>query len=59
MKMDKAGAAAVHWEIGFEDFKKALEPYTLDYVAKDFKRKSRGELRELQAKTTNFGKSLH
>jgi len=23
-----------HWQISFEDFKKALEPYTLDYVAK-------------------------
>jgi len=34
MKMDKAGAAGAHWEITFEDFKKALAPYTLDYVAK-------------------------
>jgi len=32
--MDKAGAAAAHWEITFADFKKALEPYTLDFVAK-------------------------
>jgi nitrate reductase NapA len=23
-----------HWEISFEDYKKSLEPYTLDYVAK-------------------------
>ncbi|EAJ5672927.1 periplasmic nitrate reductase subunit alpha [Campylobacter lari] len=23
-----------HWEISFEDFKKALDPYTLEYVAK-------------------------
>ena len=34
MKMDKADAAMLHWEISFEDFKKGLEPYTLDYVAK-------------------------
>ena len=29
---DAAGAAA-HWLITFEDFKKAVEPYTLDFVA--------------------------
>ncbi len=23
-----------HWEISFEEYKKSLEPYTLDYVAK-------------------------
>ncbi|PAF48219.1 nitrate reductase catalytic subunit [Helicobacter sp. 12S02232-10] len=34
MKMDNASKADAHWEIGFEDFKKALEPYTLDFVAK-------------------------
>lgn len=34
LKMDNAKKADVHWEIGFEDFKKALEPYTLDFVAK-------------------------
>ncbi|MGD2083449.1 MAG: nitrate reductase catalytic subunit NapA, partial [Chromatiales bacterium] len=28
-----AGSAGKHWQIGFEDFKKALEPYTLDFVA--------------------------
>ena len=26
-------AAAKHWLIGFEDFKRAVEPYTLDFVA--------------------------
>lgn len=26
--------AGNHWEISFDDFKKALEPYTLDFVAK-------------------------
>ena len=34
MKMDKAGKAGAHWVITFEEFKKALEPYTLDYVAR-------------------------
>jgi nitrate reductase NapA len=28
-----AGAPQKHWLIGFEDFKRALEPYTLDFVA--------------------------
>lgn len=26
-------AAGAHWEISFEEFKKGVEPYTLDYVA--------------------------
>ncbi|WP_394988819.1 nitrate reductase catalytic subunit NapA [uncultured Helicobacter sp.] len=30
---DKAKEADTHWEIGFDDFKKALDPYTLDFVA--------------------------
>jgi nitrate reductase NapA len=30
---DSAGNAAAHWLISFEDFKRALEPYTLDFVA--------------------------
>lgn len=34
MKMDNASRAGVHWEISFEEFKKALNPYTLDFVAK-------------------------
>lgn len=33
MKMDKANVAGNHWGISFEDFKKGLEPYTLDFVA--------------------------
>ena len=33
MEMKHAGAAKKHWIITFEDFKKALAPYTLDYVA--------------------------
>ncbi|WP_353663104.1 nitrate reductase catalytic subunit NapA [Hydrogenimonas sp. SS33] len=34
MKMVHRGHALGHWEISFEEFKKGLEPYTLDYVAK-------------------------
>ena len=34
LEMKHRSAAKKHWVIGFEDFKKALEPYTLDYVAK-------------------------
>ncbi|WOE70050.1 nitrate reductase catalytic subunit NapA [Hydrogenimonas thermophila] len=34
MEMKHRGHALGHWEITFEEFKKGLEPYTLDYVAK-------------------------
>ncbi|WP_456323294.1 nitrate reductase catalytic subunit NapA [Hydrogenimonas sp.] len=33
MKMVHRGHALGHWGISFEEFKKGLEPYTLDYVA--------------------------
>lgn len=33
MEMKNRASAGKHWQITFEDFKKALEPYTLDYVA--------------------------
>lgn len=33
LEMKHSGQADAHWVISFEDFKKALEPYTLDYVA--------------------------
>lgn len=32
--MKNTGGTLGHWEISFEDYKKSLEPYTLDYVAK-------------------------
>jgi len=32
--MHNNGGTLGHWEISFEDYKKSLEPYTLDYVAK-------------------------
>lgn len=33
MEMKNAPKAGKHWNISFEEFKKALEPYTLDFVA--------------------------
>src|SRR5512143_349943 len=33
MEMKNAAKAGTHWAISFEDFKKGLEPYTLDFVA--------------------------
>lgn len=50
LKMKHNSKAGAHWEISFEEFKKALAPYTLDFSAKlikgdpdedleDFKRK--------------------
>lgn len=33
MEMNNTKNASKHWNISFEDFKKALEPYTLDFVA--------------------------
>ncbi|WP_294952437.1 nitrate reductase catalytic subunit NapA [Sulfurovum sp.] len=32
--MKNTAGTLKHWEISFEDYKKSLEPYTLDYVAK-------------------------
>jgi len=34
VKQNSRGKAMKHWQIGFNDFKKGVEPYTLDYVAK-------------------------
>jgi nitrate reductase NapA len=33
MEMKHGGQAGAHWAIAFEEFKKALDPYTLDFVA--------------------------
>lgn len=33
-KMEHQKEAGKHWQITFAQFKEALEPYTLDYVAK-------------------------
>ncbi len=32
--MKNTGGTLKHWEISFEEYKKSLEPFTLDYVAK-------------------------
>jgi nitrate reductase NapA len=42
--------AGKHWLIGFEDFKKALEPYTLDFVAEVSKGDPDEPLEEYKAK---------
>ncbi|MBT4162275.1 MAG: nitrate reductase catalytic subunit NapA [Gammaproteobacteria bacterium] len=34
LEMKHQGKAGAHWTITFEDFKKALDPYDLDYVAR-------------------------
>lgn len=34
LQMKNNASAGKHWAISFDEFKKALEPYTLDYVAK-------------------------
>ena len=33
IEQKSAAAAGAHWKISFEDFKKAVEPYTLEFVA--------------------------
>jgi nitrate reductase NapA len=33
VEQNNAKSAGKHWQISFEDFKKAVEPYTLDFVA--------------------------
>lgn len=43
----KAGA---HWEISFDEFKKALEPYTLDFVAKVAKGDRNEDIEEYKKK---------
>ncbi len=34
IKLVNKNTGLAHWEISFEEYKKSLEPYTLDYVAK-------------------------
>jgi nitrate reductase NapA len=50
MEMKNAAAAGKHWIIGFEDFKKALEPYTLDYVAELAKGDADESIEDFKAK---------
>ena len=50
LEMKHAAAAGAHWLISFEDFKKGLEPYTLDFVAELSKGDSEEPLEDYKAK---------
>ena len=50
MENKHAASAGNHWEISFEDFKTALEPYTLDFVAKIAKGDSKESLESFKEK---------
>jgi len=50
MEMKNSKTAGKHWIIGFEDFKKALEPYTLDYVAEVAKGNDDESIEDFKAK---------
>jgi len=49
-KMVNKPAGLKHWEISFEEYKKFLEPYTLDYVAKISKGNPDEDINEFKAK---------
>ena len=49
-EMKHQNNATDHWEISFEDFKKGLEPYTLDYVAEVAKGDDNESLESFKAK---------
>ena len=49
-KMVNQPAGLKHWEISFEEYKKFLEPYTLDYVAKISKGNPDEDIEEFKAK---------
>ncbi|RUM60267.1 MAG: periplasmic nitrate reductase subunit alpha, partial [Persephonella sp.] len=50
IKMNNRKSAGKHWVISFEEFKKALEPYTLDYVARIAKGDPDEPLEQFKAK---------
>ncbi len=50
MEMKNAAGAAKHWIIGSDDFKKGLEPYTLDFVADLAKGDPDEDIEEFKAK---------
>lgn len=50
MQMKHSAAAGAHWVITFEDFKKALEPYTLDFVSDLAKGDSKESMDSFKAK---------
>ncbi|RXJ57613.1 nitrate reductase catalytic subunit NapA [Candidatus Marinarcus aquaticus] len=49
-KMVNKPAGLKHWEISFEEYKKFLEPYTLDYVAKISKGNPDEDINEFKKK---------
>ncbi|WP_066404207.1 nitrate reductase catalytic subunit NapA [Aliarcobacter cryaerophilus] len=49
-KMVNKNAGLAHWEISFEEYKKSLEPYTLDYVAKISKGNPDEDIEEFKKK---------
>lgn len=49
-EMKHTAQAALNWQIQFEDFKKALEPYTLDYVAQVAKGNPDEDIEEFKKK---------
>ena len=54
MEMKHAAQAGTHWAIGFEEFKKGLEPYTLDFVASLAKGDSAEPLEEFRKKLVSL-----
>ena len=56
VEMKNAGKAANHWAISFEEFKKALAPYTLDYVASVSKGDESESLEDYKKKLQNLAK---
>ncbi len=48
--MENKPAGLKHWEISFEEYKKFLEPYTLDYVAKISKGNPDEDINEFKKK---------
>lgn len=50
LEMKNSSSAAKHWSITFEEFKKALEPYTLEYVANLAKGDANEDLEEFKIK---------
>ena len=56
LEMKNTNSAGKHWIISFNDFKKALEPYTLDYVAEVAKGNPDESITEFKEKLTELSK---
>jgi nitrate reductase NapA len=59
VEQKNAAAADKHWKISFEDFKAALEPYTLDYVAEVAKGDADESSGCLQGQAQATGRPVH